>query len=63
MLDNESNKRWLSNQRSYKVNCGFEKRLNKAIYDTLNGHGPFNIYKMKIDFLCKIKYYVIDICR
>ena len=28
----------------------FEKRPNKVIYDTLNGHRPFNMYKMVIDF-------------
>ena len=25
------------------TNGGFEKRLNKVIYDTLNGHRPLNI--------------------
>ena len=34
------------------TNRGFEKRLNKVIYNTLNGHKPFNIkfYQMIIDF-------------
>ena len=27
----------------------FEIRPNKVIYDTLNGHRPFNMYKMVID--------------
>ena len=30
--------RWLSNQRSYKTYSGFKKRLNKVIYNMLNGH-------------------------
>ena len=29
--------------------------LNKAIYETLNGHGPFNSYQMIFDFYCKIE--------
>ena len=29
----------------------FEKGPNKVIYDTLNGHRPFNMYKMALIFL------------
>ena len=38
----------------------FEKRPNKVIYDTLNGHRPFNMYKMVIDFGYMVKYHVLD---
>ena len=42
--------RWLSNQTLYMPTSSVEKRPNKVIYDTLNGHRPFNMYKMVIDF-------------
>ena len=38
-----ANHRWLSNQRSYMTNSGFEKMLNNVIYYILNGHRLFNI--------------------
>ena len=44
----------------YMTYRGFEKRLNKVIYDTLNGHRLFDMYQMIIDFGCMVLYYVID---
>ena len=32
-------------------NSSFDKKLNKVIYDTLNGHRPFDMYKMCNCFL------------
>ena len=36
----------------------FEKRPNKEIYDTLNSHRPFNMYKMVIDCGLLIDFFI-----
>ena len=36
------------------TNRGFEKRLNKVIYDILNGHRLFDMYQMIINFGCMV---------
>ena len=38
----------------------FEKRPNKVIYDTLNSHRPFNMYKMVINCGYMVGYHVLD---
>ena len=38
----------------------FEKKLNKVIYDMLNGHRQFNMYKMITDFGHMLEYDVLD---
>ena len=43
--------RWLSNQRSYVTNGGFEIRLNILIHDTMNGHRLFYMYQI-INHFC-----------
>ena len=40
------------------TNGGVEKRLNKVIHDTLNGHWPFNMYQMILSFLF-LEYYFV----
>ena len=42
------------------TNSVFEKRLNKVIYSALNGHRLINMYQIKIDFGCMVKYYAVD---
>ena len=37
----------------------FEKRPNKVIYNTLNGHRPFDMYKMVINFGYMVLYRVL----
>ena len=44
----------------WKAPSGFEKKLNKVIYDTLNGHKQFDIYKMITDFGHMLEYYLLD---
>ena len=52
--------RWLSNQRSYLTNGGFEKKLNIRIYDAMNGHRLFDMYQMINDFGCMLEYDVLN---
>ena len=40
---------------------GFEKKLNKVIYDILNGHRELNMYKMITDFGHTLEYDLPDI--
>ena len=40
---------------------GFEKKPNKVIYDMLNGHTQFNMYKMITDFGHILEYDVLDL--
>ena len=42
---------------------GFEKKLNEVIYDILNGHRQFNMYKMITDFGHTLEYDLPDILR
>ena len=39
---------------------GFEKKVNKVIYNILNGHGQFNLYKMITDFGHVLEYDFLD---
>ena len=39
---------------------GFEKKINKAICTTLNGHRQFNMYNMITDFGHMLEYDVIN---
>ena len=41
----------------------FEKRPNKVIYDTLNGHRPFNMYKFWLYGMISCSKHVFDIQR
>ena len=52
--------RWLRNQRSYLKNGGFEKRMKKGIYDTLNGHRLFNMCQVINDFVYMLEYDVLN---
>ena len=42
------------------TNRGFEKRLKIVIYDNINDNRLLNIYQMKIDFGCVVKYNTVD---
>ena len=42
------------------TNSGFEKRVNKGIYDILNGHRLVNMYQMINDFGCMLEYEVLN---
>ena len=52
--------RWLSNQRSYMANGGFDKRLNIGIYDNMNGHRSFDMDQMINDFGSMVEYDVLN---
>ena len=42
------------------TNGGFEKRMKKGIYDTLNGHRLFNMCQKINDFGCMLELDVLD---
>ena len=60
-LKRQTTLRWLSNQRSYMTNGGFEIRLNIQIYDNINGHRLFNMYQIINYFCYMLEYDVLNI--
>ena len=52
---------WLSNRRSYLTNGSFKKKLNIRIYDAMNGHRLFDMYRMINDFGCTLEYDVLNL--
>ena len=48
----------LSNQRSYMTYNGFEKMANIVIYNTFNGLRHLNMYRMVVEFYCKLEYFI-----
>ena len=50
----------MSNQRSYMTYSGFEKKLNKVIYNMLSHHRQLNMYKMTTDFGHIPNYDILD---
>ena len=57
----ENSLKFMKNYESKNLtNGGFEKRMKKGIYDTLNGHRLFNMCQMINNFVCMLEYDVLN---